>query len=111
MRSSARVLSSVALAVVWLAGCEMFGGSKEPVSGVYDEQQVTRTAIVQKVGLQKRLVTLKGEESGDVVVVKANESVKNLPQLKVGDRVNATYYQSIAYEIHKPGTMTDTSTQ
>src|SRR5262249_4524612 len=37
--------------------------------------------------------------------------VKNLAQLKVGDQVNATYYESIAYEVHKPGELTDMSTQ
>ena len=111
MRSSARAVSLCATALLWLAGCSMFGGSSEPVSGVYDEVQVTRTATVQKIDLPKRLVTLKGDQSGDVFVVKASDAVKNLPQLKVGDRVTATYYQSIAYEVHKPGTMTDMDPQ
>ena len=66
---------------------------------------------MQKIDLAKRLVTLKGDQSGDTMVVKASEAVKNLPQLKVGDKVTATYYQSIAYEVHKPGTLTDTETK
>src|SRR5215467_5290121 len=102
-----RALSLSLFAVIALAGCEMFGGSKGPVTGVYDEQQVTKTATVQKIDLQKRLVTLKSDETGETVVVKCGEEVKNLPQLKVGDVVAASYYQSIAYEIHKPGEMTD----
>ena len=112
MRSRVRALSFAAVSVAWLAGCSMFGGgSSQPVSGVYDEQQVTKTATVQKIDLAKRLVTLKGDESGSVVVVKCGPEVKNLPQLKVGDVVAVTYYQSIAYEIHKPGTLSDTDTQ
>jgi Cu/Ag efflux protein CusF len=72
------------------------------VSGVYGESQVTKTATVQKIDLEKRLVTLKGE-SGEPFTIKAGPEVKNLPQLKVGDTVSATYYESIAYEVFKPG--------
>ena len=112
MRSRVRALSFAALSMLWLAGCSMFGGgSSQPVSGVYDEQQVTATATVQKIDLTQRLVTLKSDATGGNVVVKCGPEVKNLPQLKVGDVVAVTYYQSIAYEIHKPGTMTDTETQ
>jgi Cu/Ag efflux protein CusF len=111
MNPHLRALTLVALALVLPTGCSMFGGSKEPVTGVYEENQVTRTATVQKIDLAKRLVTLKGDESGNVVIVRADESVKNRPQLKVGDRVTATYYQSIAYEIHKPGTISDFDTK
>ena len=105
MNASPRALALAALVLVLPTGCSMFGGSKEPVSGVYEENEVTRTATVQKIDLANRLVTLKGDQSGDTVVVKASADVKNLPQLRVGDRVTATYYQSIAYEVHKPGTL------
>ena len=111
MNSSVRALALASLFLFVQTGCSMFGGSKEPVTGIYEENQVTRTATVQKIDLAKRLVTLKGDQSGDTVVVKASDAVKNLSQLKVGDKVTTTYYQSIAYEVHKPGTMTDTETQ
>ena len=111
MCSLLRVVSLCALALILPTGCSMMDGSKEPVTGIYEENQVTRTATVQKIDLANRLVTLKGDQSGDTLVVKASEAVKNLPQLKVGDRVSATYYQSIAYEVHKPGTLTDTETK
>jgi Cu/Ag efflux protein CusF len=98
------------LAVVFaLTGCSIMG-PKEPVSGVYSENQVTRTSTVTKIDLEKRLVTLRNADD-KVVVVKCGPEVKNLPQLKVGDKVNATYYESIAYEVHKPGEITDMSTQ
>jgi hypothetical protein len=111
MRSLIRAMSLATLALALATGCSMMGGSKGPVTGVYEENQVTRTATVQKIDMAKRLVTLKGDQSGDTVVVKASDAVRNLPQLKVGDKVHATYYQSIAYEVHKPGTLTDTETQ
>ena len=111
MRRLVRVLSLSALALGFFSGCSTLGGSTEPVSGVYSENQVTKTATVTKIDMAKRLVTLRPTGSDKVTVVKASESVKNLPQLKVGDVVNATYYESIAYEVHKPGTLSDTSTQ
>jgi Cu/Ag efflux protein CusF len=73
------------------------------VSGVYGESTVTKTATVQKVDLDKRLVTLKGDK-GDPFTIKAGPEVKNLPQVRVGDTVSATYYESLAYEVYKPGT-------
>jgi hypothetical protein len=110
MPSRTRSLWLGALALAWITGCSMLGGSKEPVTGVYEENQVTRTATVQKIDLANRLITLKGDDSGKVVVVRAGESVRNLPQVKVGDQVTATYYESIAYEVHRPGTVTDLDT-
>ena len=61
------------------------------------------TATVESVDLKTRAVTLRGPE-GKVMGVKAGEEVKNLPQVKVGDKVVATYYESIAARIVKPGT-------
>ena len=109
MRSFARTLAISALAVSWLTACSM-GGPTEPVSGVYSENQVTRTSTVTKIDLEKRLVTLQNADAKSVVI-KCGPEVKNLPQLKVGDKVTATYYESIAYEVHKPGTISDMSTQ
>jgi hypothetical protein len=111
MRSSIRTLALGALAISWLTGCSSMMGPKEPVTGVYSENQVTRTATVTKIDAAKRLVTLQGDESGKVVVIKAGEEVKNFSQIKVGDKVTATYYESIAYEVHKPGELSDVSTQ
>jgi Cu/Ag efflux protein CusF len=106
MRSFARTLAVV---VFVLTGCSMMG-SKEPVTGVYTENQVTRTSTVTKIDLDKRLVTLRNPDD-KMVTVKCGPEVKNLPQLRVGDKVNVTYYESIAYEVHKPGTLSDMSTQ
>jgi Cu/Ag efflux protein CusF len=73
-----------------------------PISGVVGERQVSALATVQKVDMAKRDVTLKGED-GKVFTIHAGEQVRNLPQVKVGDTVTTTYYESIAYEVHKPG--------
>lgn len=66
------------------------------------ERTVKKTATVQDVDLEKRVVTLKGEE-GNVFDLKVGEQAKNLPQVKVGDLVTVQYYESLAFEVSKPG--------
>jgi len=73
-----------------------------PVAGTIAEQAIEATATVEKVDLPKRTVTLKGP-TGRVFTVKAGPEVKNLAQVKKGDLVNITYYESLAYEVKKPG--------
>lgn len=79
------------------------GAAPTPVvSGTVGEKAVQVTATVEAVDLKTRQVKLKGPE-GNVFTVHADERVKNLPQVKKGDSVVATYYESLAYEVHKPG--------
>ena len=70
-------------------------------SGV-KERTIKRTATVEAVDLEKRIVTLKGEQ-GNVFDLKVGEQAKNLPQVKVGDLVTVQYYESLAFEVTKPG--------
>jgi len=70
---------------------------------VLKENMKTVTATVESIDLATRAVTLKGPD-GKVMGLKVSEEVKNLPQMKVGDKVTVTYYESIAAQIIKPGT-------
>jgi hypothetical protein len=63
---------------------------------------VQKTGTVEAVDLASRLVTIKGPEGG-MITVQAGDQVKNLDQVKVGDRVNVSYYQSIAVDLVTPG--------
>lgn len=76
--------------------------SQPPPSGVISEGTVTATATVEKIDVAKRLVTLRNAD-GQLVELQADESVRNLPQVKKGDRVVVTYFESLAYEVSKPG--------
>ena len=73
------------------------------VKGDTIADSVTVTATVEAVDLDKRIVTLKGED-GVVSDLKVGKQVKNLAQVKKGDQVVATYHEAIAYEVFKPGT-------
>jgi Cu/Ag efflux protein CusF len=64
---------------------------------------VTVTATVEDVDVAKRLVTLK-DENGEVTELQVPKEVRNLPQVKKGDLVVATYHEAVAYEVFKAGT-------
>jgi hypothetical protein len=74
-------------------------------SGVVGANLVSVTAKVKAINHKTRMVTLQRPD-GSVIKFKAGDQVRNLPQVKVGDEVNATYYESLAYEVKKPGDAT-----
>jgi len=101
MKRWAGLLVGVA-SLLLLGGCASERQTAKPVAGMLGEQQTTVTATVEKIDLGQRLVTLRGPK-GTSVPIHVDERVKNLAQVRVGDQVVATYYESIAYEVKKPG--------
>lgn len=63
---------------------------------------VTVTAIVEAIDHEQRLVTLRGPE-GRITTLRVDEAVKNLPQVRKGDQVLVAYYESLAFQVRKPG--------
>jgi hypothetical protein len=82
-----------------LAGCAQ---TPEPVTVT---QAVQATATVEAVDYAKRLVTLR-DAKGNQTVVQAGPEVRNLAQVKAGDRVVVRYQEAIMAEVVKPGTGT-----
>lgn len=74
-----------------------------PPAPVSVEDIVERTALVEAIDVENRLVTLKAED-GEVTTIQVSDEVRNLPQLKVGDRVVARYYQAIGAKLSTPAT-------
>jgi Cu/Ag efflux protein CusF len=66
------------------------------------QRAITISATVEKVDLKDRKVTLKGFD-GTTETLKLGEEVRNLPQIKKGDTVVVTYYQSAVFEVMKKG--------
>lgn len=86
-----------------LAACANSTKSDAPLpSGTVSEGTVTATATVESIDLNTRMLTLRTSDGQDMTVY-VNEKVKNLPQVHKGDRVQATYYESLAYEVKEPG--------
>jgi hypothetical protein len=69
---------------------------------VKKEETKQLTATVVAVDFDKRIVTVKGPQ-GNLADIKAGDEVKNLAQVKVGDTIELTYYESIAAKVYKPG--------
>ena len=75
---------------------------RDTPAGVVEEGVVTVAARVEAVDQERRIVTLRGPE-GNLVDVEVGPEVRNLPQVRKGDDVVATYYESIAVSVKKPG--------
>ena len=63
---------------------------------------VTATATVEAVDKATRTVTLK-MANGETRSIVASDEVRNFDQIKVGDKVNLKYMESMALELKKEG--------
>ena len=72
------------------------------LSGTVAENTVTASATVEAINQKTRMVTLKGAD-GKSTTIQVDDSVQNLAQVKKGDRVVATYYESLAYNVMREG--------
>ncbi len=77
-------------------------GSTSTATGGSREQTVTATATVERVDLPNRLVTIR-KADGERTTVRVGDQARNLAQVKRGDRVVVVYYESIAFQVLKPG--------
>ena len=96
---------SPCVAFLWAVVALMFAGTSSSAAGqkpVVQGSVVTETAIIHAIDAGARLVTLKGED-GTVETIYAGPEVKRFDALKVGDKVTFKYYESIVYQIQKPG--------
>jgi hypothetical protein len=71
-------------------------------TGASREQAVRAEAIVTRVDLPNRTVTLR-RSNGETVSVRVGDEVRNLEQVRRGDRVVVVYFESIAFRVLKPG--------
>jgi Cu/Ag efflux protein CusF len=78
---------------------------QEDPGKVRAEESVTVSATVKDIDHKNRVVTLLASD-GEQIVFRAGDDVRNLAQVKKGDVVQATYYESIAIEVKQPGTAT-----
>jgi hypothetical protein len=61
------------------------------------------TATVTAIDVEKRLVTLKNAK-GEEDTFEVGKDVKNLPQVKKGDRVVVDFWRGVALQFQPPGT-------
>jgi len=71
-----------------------------PPAGINTATLIEATATVTAVDMENHLVTIQGPE-GNSAVIQVTDQVKNLPQVKIGDRVDIQYYRSAIAELVK----------
>lgn len=75
----------------------------ETRDGVVVAEKLTVTAVVDRINQQTRMITLRGSD-GEKKTFRVGDDVQNLPQVRTGDEVVVTYFESIAVRLKKQGT-------
>ncbi|MES2352922.1 MAG: hypothetical protein V4568_00760 [Pseudomonadota bacterium] len=96
MKMNASVLL-ICIAVIAPLGCAVNDPKTADVTTV-----IEGVATVMSVDVPNRLVTIRNE-NGVMETLTVPDTVRNLPQLKEGDRVKISYKEALAAAIKKPG--------
>jgi Cu/Ag efflux protein CusF len=75
---------------------------KDRAGKVTASDVVTASAVVEAIDQKSRTVTLKRDD-GERIRFRVSDEVKNLAQVKKGDNVTVSYYESVALQLRKPG--------
>lgn len=75
----------------------------QPRAVVKGMKPITQTVTIQAIDQTSRLITVKTAK-GTEVTMYAGPEVKRFSELKVGETVQLTYYESTVYQLSKPGT-------
>jgi uncharacterized lipoprotein YajG len=91
-----------------VAGCSTTStpAASAPPDPLNIENKVEASATVTQIDAVKRTFTLR-TDSGEEIPLEASSAVRNLPQVKVGDRVTVTYFEAIGAQMRKPGDSTE----
>ena len=71
-------------------------------SKTVSSEMKTETGVVEAVEAASRTITLK-KPDGTFVTVVAGPDVKRFAEIKVGDKVNARYYENVVVRLKQPG--------
>jgi hypothetical protein len=98
------------VSVVLAAACVIHTSLSTPavaqsagMAGIGESDTVSLRATVEALDLNSRVVTLLGAQ-GNSLTLKVGDEVRNLAQVKVGDKVVVSYHRSVAYVLAPRGT-------
>jgi hypothetical protein len=74
------------------------------------EKTTKASVLVTRLDLANRHLSVKNE-AGDEYTIDVDPAVKNLAQVKVGDKITVTYYQSVAASMSKDADSTKATNQ
>jgi Cu/Ag efflux protein CusF len=95
MTMKTTMILSIAL---WVTGATGVSAQQTIKKG----SSISATATIQAIDATKRTITLR-DDKGQEDTYAVGPEVKRFDELKVGDKVNMTYYESIVFQIRKPG--------
>lgn len=97
-----RSLAVVALLVMLPSGAFAAVQAQPPANtGITKQNKVTATATIKAIDPSTRSVTLRSE-NGDEDTFTVGPEVTRFNELKVGDTIKATYYESLVFQLRKP---------
>jgi Cu/Ag efflux protein CusF len=95
-----------ALTVAFLAAAITAGAAQtaQPATkpAVTEAATVSETFVIDAIDYASRLVTLR-DADGNTDTIYCGPNVERFDALKVGDKVTFRYYESVVYQIRKPG--------
>jgi Cu/Ag efflux protein CusF len=81
--------------------------AQAPAKGTVSRvSSVTATATIQAIDSTTRQITLRNEKGEEDTFV-VGPDVTRFNELKVGDKVKFTYYESLVFQVRKPGEASD----
>jgi Cu/Ag efflux protein CusF len=93
-RRSAAILAGL----VWFAGASSAAAQQT----VTKANSMTATATIQAIDQTRRTVTLKNDK-GEEDTYSVSPAIARFNELKVGQTVRMTYYESMVFQVLKPG--------
>ena len=85
----------------FLAAVAAMADSKSKTPSVVRSNRLQVKAVVEDINRDKREIKVRGPRGEQTL--KVGEEVKNFDQIQVGDQINATYYESVAFSVAKKG--------
>ena len=91
-----------AVTVMSVALCLAVTGVASAQAPMTKAKSVSATATIQAIDATKKTITLK-DETGVEDTYSVGPEVNRFDELKVGDKVKMTYYESVVLVVRKPG--------
>ena len=80
--------------------------AKDDLKRVVERESTQKlTGVVEAVNAENRIVTIRSLGRDEVIVMEVGDEVRNLAQVKVGDRVVTEFHEAVAVDLKKGGGM------
>lgn len=96
------MFKTLAMAVAVIATAAVASAQAQNPAPVVKQNIVKATLTITAIDQKTRSVTLRSP-NGDEDTYTVGPAVQRFNQLKVGDKINATYQEAVVFEVRKPG--------